>query len=754
MEHADSPRLVVVGASAGGIEALSTLVATVPADFGAPIVVAQHLDPRRRSHLGEILGRRSALPVVTVQDHEPLRPATVFVVPSNFHVMVSDHEVSVNEGNGAGPRPSIDLLLSTAAATFGESLIAVILTGTGSDGAEGARQVSIHGGTVIIQDPATASYPSMPASLAPTVVDAIASLDAIGPLLNDLVTGVYTAGAPREERQLHGFLQDLQEQTGIDFTTYKRPTIRRRLERRMAATRSANLLEYARFVRGHPDERQRLISAFLVKVTEFFRDPEMFDYIREDLLPKIAEESRKAGREVRIWSAGCATGEEAYSLGILVAEVLGATQSELKVRIFATDLDGEAIGFARRGIYPASALEGVPKVLQDRYFSRSGSDFEISKEIRALTVFGQHDLGQRAPFPRTDLILCRNVLIYFTPELQRRALQSFAFSLRDGGYLVLGRAESVSPYREHYVVEEAQHKVYRRRGARVMIPMSRTPEGDGMIVPQVARRPAAIASREAPVRAVPALGGRDAVLQQLSVGVVLVNADFDIQQINDTARLLLGIHGPAVDKDLVHQAQGVPAVPLREALETALRGEATSITVVVTGDTVVEEGRSLDIHCAPFPDRESIAHALMTIVDVTETAQLRASMAELRELQARDTKRLTDQQARLAKTNDELLRANQELMSANSDLRSSNEEFVLANEEAQAASEEVETLNEELQATNEELETLNEELQATIEELNTANEDLAAQQHEDVVSIDRKRRQKRITQEAGPDAGR
>ena len=217
---------------------------------------------------------------------------------------------------------------------------------------------------------------------------------------------------------------------------------------------------------------------------------------------------------------------------------------------------------------------------------------------------------------------------------------------------------------------------------------------------------------------------------------------------------MLGIHGPAVDKDLVHQAQGVPAVPLREALETALRGEATSITVVVTGDTVVEEGRSLDIHCAPFPDRESIAHALMTIVDVTETAQLRASMAELRELQARDTKRLTDQQARLAKTNDELLRANQELMSANSDLRSSNEEFLLANEEAQAASEEVETLNEELQATNEELETLNEELQATIEELNTANEDLAAQQHEDVVSIDRKRRQKRITQEAGPDAGR
>src|SRR5439155_25834218 len=224
--------------------------------------------------------RRTELPVLTVHDRATLEPCSIFVVPANNHLEVTDHEVRLVEPSDSRPMPSVDHVLSTAAAVFGEQLIAVILTGTGSDGAEGARQVKASGGTVIIQDPATASYPSMPASLAPTVVDAIASLDAIGPLLNDLVTGVYTAGAPREERQLHGFLQDLQEQTGIDFTTYKRPTIRRRLERRMAATRSGNRLEYARFVRGHPDERQRLISAFLVKVTEFFRDPEMFDYIR------------------------------------------------------------------------------------------------------------------------------------------------------------------------------------------------------------------------------------------------------------------------------------------------------------------------------------------------------------------------------------------------------------------------------------------------------------------------------------------
>ncbi len=473
-------QLVVVGSSAGGVEALSTLVAALPPNFPAPIVLAQHLDPTYPSHLGEILARHSTLPVRTVTNQEPLLSGVVYVVPADRHVEVTDHVVRVRtdgETSRRSPKPSVDRLLTTAARVYGERMIAVILTGTGSDGTLGARAVKAAGGLVLIENPVTAAYPGMPESLAPSTVDLVADLARIGPLLADLLTTPYPAAlgpvsaestpteAEEEELSFQTLLTLVRERSGIDFSRYKRPTILRRLQRRLVATGMRRLPDYLSYLARRPEEYARLVGSFLINVTGFFRDPELFAALRDQVLPDLIVHARTHGHELRLWSAGCATGEEAYSLAILVAEALGGEIDQFSVQIFATDLDEESVAFARRGLYSPASLASVPKNLRARYFTeldrsltrtaegrvesspvdRNAALYEVTPHLRSLVVFGQHDLGQRAPFPRIDLVLCRNVLMYFTPELQKHTLQLFAFALRDGGYLALGKAETSKP---------------------------------------------------------------------------------------------------------------------------------------------------------------------------------------------------------------------------------------------------------------------------------------------------------------------
>jgi len=261
--------LVVIGSSAGGIESLSAVVSALPATFSAPVVIAQHLSPSRSSSLVEILERRGPLPVRAIADRTRLEPGVVYVVPPHRDAVISGDEIVLSD-EGTSPQPSIDRLFSSAAEAVGEDLIAVVLSGTGSDGASGARDVKYAGGTVIIEDPETAAYPGMPLSLAPSIVDIVTNRDRIGELLNALVTGQFMVSEVSEHGQLQAFLAELREHSGIDFSTYKQPMIRRRLQRRMAATSQASILEYIRYVHHHPTERQRLVSSFLIKVTEFF----------------------------------------------------------------------------------------------------------------------------------------------------------------------------------------------------------------------------------------------------------------------------------------------------------------------------------------------------------------------------------------------------------------------------------------------------------------------------------------------------
>ena len=768
-------QLVVIGASAGGIEALSKLLSTLPSDFPGPIVIAQHLDPTRASHLQAILARNTQLPVRTVEEHEPLASGVVYVVPSNRHVEIDDHHVGVRTGEQPRPKPSVDLLFGTAAAVFGERLFAVILTGTGSDGADGARQVKALGGTVIVQNPATASFPGMPLSLAPTTVDVVADLEAIGPLLHDLLTDAYTPQSPAENGRMRALLDQLRTQTGIDFSRYRQPTIQRRLQRRMADTGKQTLEEYLRYVQQHPGESERLVNSFLIKVTDFFRDPELFDHLRERVLPELLDHARAHGGELRIWSAGCATGEEAYSLAILTAELLGDELEEFTVRIFATDVDSAAVAYARRGVYPASALKDLPPDLVSRYFTALDSGYEVKKSVRRLTVFAPHDLGQRAPFPRIDLATCRNVLMYFTPELQQRALQLFAFSLRSGGRLILGKSETASPLAELFSLKHPRLKVYRRQGDRVLIP----PAAIKQVASRGSPRPAAgsglaeielglTRAHRARTRPQSPAEAAERLLLELPIGVVVVDRRYDVQAINAAARRLLGIHAAAIGEDLIHLARRVPATELREAIDRAFRGQASAERYDIAPlEGTAGERRTIEVSCSPQQagtDGEPAETVVLLLRDVTPGEQQRPAaepepsprQRELERLKGRlqtlagsvqgppevaraldaagaaldaaaaEIERLSTSAHELRAVTGELVTANQDLATANAELHAQNEQLLVADEEAQAAVEEVETLSEEQQASNEELETLNEELQATVEELNTTNDDLEA----------------------------
>lgn len=781
-EETQPPALVVVGSSAGGIEALSTLVSTLPTNFPAPIVIAQHIDPNRPSHLAEILARRSRLPIATILDDEKLEPGHVYVVPADRHVEINDGRLSLRTDHQSRPVPSINLLFRSAAQVYGEGLIAVILTGAGSDGAAGAVEVKSAGGTVVIQNPATAPYPSMPRSLPPGIVDFIANVEDMGGLLTELLASGADLTEPSEAKALQALLQHLYARSGLDFTNYKAPTLQRRLHRRMVATKTNSLTAYRRYLLRHTDEYNRLISSFLIKVTEFFRDPALFAALREQILPDLIASARHRASyqgggwgELRLWSAGCATGEEAYSLAILVADLLGDELDQFSVRIFATDLDSDAIAFARRGVYSASAVAGLPPDIVTRYFDRVDGEYVVQKRVRALVIFGEHDLAQRAPFPRIDLVLCRNVLIYFTLELQKRVLQLFAYSLRDGGYLVLGKAETTSPLPEFFMPVQPSLKIYRRYGERLMIAsgpihLDAPPTGASEHTPVEARANSGMSSRP-PIGNVRLPGSSEkprvrtsmeslgTVIFNLPIGVVVVDRRYDVQSINRAAYDLLGIERSAIGEDLLHLAERVDTRTLRQLIDSALRVDAeTPVEGVVAVESDIGAQRYLQIKGYTYifdADAESAVNAFLmvsevgqseaagpqarqpgevpisgsghAVVDVTpSTISEEAPNAEEARAQRDEIERLYEQVRRLSESNRALHDANRELTSANLELHQANEEYLINAEEAQAAAEEVETLNEELQATNEELETLNEELQATVEELNATNDDLEA----------------------------
>src|SRR3989440_8891861 len=727
--------LVVVGSSAGGVEALSILVSTLPADFPAPIVLAQHLDPSRPSSLDGILQRRTQLSIDVVNSRTHLQPGKIYVVPANRHVTIDDSYVEVQGDHNKRPRPSVDLLFSSAAEVYGERLIAVILTGSGSDGAAGAVDVKNAGGTVIVQDPQTARYPSMPLALPPTLVDFEVAIERIGPLLYDLLKKGESLPQPEEKTDdvLRSILEQVSRQANIDFRLYKSTTILRRISRRIAVTHCSTMHDYLDYLKAYPQEVGELVKAFLINVTQFFRDSDAFTYLKSEILPKLIARGLERDHTLRVWAAGCATGEEAYSLAMFITDLLGPELSEWSIKIFATDVDEVAINFARRGLYSENLLKDLPAGYKDHFFERADHGYRISKMLRQMIIFGQQNLSRSAPFPHIDLVLCRNVLIYFTPELQEYVLNQFAYSLANGGYLFLGKAKTVRTVKAFYELINKRWKVYRCIGNA--LPSARRPNSSELSSPRVEHHSSSIPARrngqqhsdQGHQHALPAqdVGQlrrfNELLLRFLPIGVVVIDRSYRVLTANSTARRLLGLRDAATEQDFLHAIRGIPYAEVRNAIDTVFR-ERNIVTLpeVELAINTGGSGRFIHLSIAVMQlESETPELATLSVTDVTEQVQ---SKRQLEATQA-EQKQLTQE---LSSTNKRLNDMNKELLDANEELQVANEELMLTHEELQASIEEFETTNEELQATNEELETNNEELQATNEELETTNDELRA----------------------------
>lgn len=730
-----SKDLVVVGSSAGGVGALSTLVSTLHKNFPAPIVLAQHLDPQRRSQLGTILERRSTLPIVVVSENPPtqLENGKIYVVPANRHVKISDGLVLLEEAHADRPKPSVDRLLSSAAQSYGEHLIAVILTGAGSDGASGAVDVKKAGGVVIVQNPQTAAYPSMPLSLPPTAVDHVVEMELIGPLLYDILQGIKDVNFPTEkvEDPLRDLFALVNAHTSIDFRNYKSATILRRIARRMAVTHSATIRDYEDYVRTHPSEVQELVRAFLIKVTGFFRDMEAFELLRKEIIPELIEKGKHNGRTLRLWSAGCATGEEAYSLALLVADQLGRDFPEWNVKIFATDVAADAIAFARRSLYPENVLEELPSDYRDRFFERIDHGYRISKALRQAVIFGQQDISRGVPFPRIDLVTCRNLLIYLKPELQQEVLDLFAYSLQQSrGFLFLGKAETARPTKSVFELVNKKWKIYRCVAGPIAFPLQETNQPRNLMpIPSERRRPllvrnpnpGALELTHAEVDIAHLRRVNESILRYTTVAFVIIDRTYRILTINAAARRLFGIRDIAYDQDFLHTVKGIPYQQVRRAIDTGFREHSTtSLQEIELDHTAEGSGRYVNLTVMNVNVEAGAPElAIITATDVTEQVQLKKKLDAVQREQAEVVQELTEVSRRYGSMNKELQDANEELQAAN-------EELMLTQEELQATNEEFEATNEELQATNEELETNNEELQATNEELQTTNDELTA----------------------------
>lgn len=724
--------LVVVGSSAGGITALSTLVSTLNKEFPAPVVLAQHLDPQRPSHLASILERRSTLPIVTVNEDEPtpLEKGKVYVVPANRHVMIVDGHVSLETDSEGRPKPSVDMLLSSAAKAYGEHLIAVILTGSGSDGAAGAVDVKNAGGVVIIQNPQTASYPSMPLSLPPTAVDHVAEMEQIGPLLYDLLKGVHLPTTEQADDPFRDLLMQVSAQTNIDFRNYKSSTILRRITRRMAVTHNASLRDYADYLHTHTDEVNELVKAFLIKVTGFFRDPEAFEVIKQSIIPLLIDKGKENGRTIRAWSAGCATGEEAYSLALLIADQLDGDFPEWNVKIFATDVAADAVAFARRGLYPENVLAELPDDYRSRFFERIDQSYRVSKLLRQVVIFGEQDISRGVPFPRIDLVTCRNLLIYLKPELQESVLNLFAYSLsQTHGYLFLGKAETTRPTKASFELINKKWKIYRCVGGPLAFPINEA--GFTRNSPAMWREPRRhqvtlaghnsfeLARPEAEITQLRRTN--ETMLRCTNIAIVTIDRSYRIVTINAAARRLLGIREAAYDQDFLHTVRGLPYQVVRAAIDTVFHEHSAQTLAELELDPNAEgSGRYVTLSVMQMRVEPGTPElAVITALDATEQVQIRKRLEAVQ----REHSDLVNE---LSAANRRFAAINKELQDANEELQATNEELMLTQEELQATNEEFEATNEELQATNEELETNNEELQATNEELQTTNDELVA----------------------------
>lgn len=696
--------LIGIGASAGGLEALSSFISHLPIPFPHPIIIAQHLAPHGKSMLVELLSKQSALPVMPALDGEKLKNGCIFIVPPNCNVRVSLDKMYLDVSETERrPIPSIDDFFSSLASQWKENAVGIILSGTGSDGAHGIRAIHAAGGLTFAQDGFSAKYDGMPqAAIDTSCIDAILSPEEMARTLLDLLQDHHTGPEQHllETPEWQSCLQLLEQQTGTDYSLYKPSTLQRRLWRRMVQVRLSDLGLYLEFLKRTPGEVMALSHQLLVSVTSFFRDAEVFTELKNQLTDIILK--KRHGDELRIWVAGCATGEEAYSLAMLTWDILEQNHRSLSVKIFATDLDQDAIAEGRKGVYDAEAVHGVPALYLAKYFEKlSSGRWEIKKKIRDAVVFARQDMIQNPPFVRLDLVTCRNVLIYFEPELQKKVLEVFHYALASGGLLCLGKAETPGSENSFFEAVDKKLKIYRKLDVASSLRMNRFSAASlTEYIPAKRRAEAGPSMLER---------GLLCLLKEYRHCGVIVDRDLNVIQVLGDISDYASFSASQSDSRLISLLPKPVGIELPILLKKAADGNETCHSRWYAGNSgKVSEFRLAVRTLAPEGSRD--ARGPLFLIDFEARSRDEASVPP---------KTLTEGDLPA-----HVLEVEQELYATREHLQTVIEELGVANEELQSLNEELSSTNEELQSTNEELETANEELQSGNEELTTVNEEL------------------------------
>jgi two-component system CheB/CheR fusion protein len=705
----NAPALVVgLGASAGGIRALTEFFTEVPADAPFAYVVILHLSPDYESHLAEVLQRTTSLPVTQVRDTETLQARHVYVIPPKRSLRAVGETLTASEDMRFGERKApIDIFLRTLADTYQSRAVAVILSGTGADGSSGLKRVKEHGGLTVAQEPVEAQYGEMPTQAIDTaLVDYVLPAAQMPRRIQEYYRQVSSEPIRRtadpaetgDEDAIREILRLLRTRTTHDFSDYKPATVRRRIARRMSLRDMVQPAEYARFIREDPQEATALMKDLLISVTNFFRDPQAFAALEQTVIRRIVD-GRESSDHVRVWSAGCATGEEAYSVAMLLAEHTTGMLTAPRVQVFATDLDEASIRSAREGLYTDADVADVAPNRVQRFFQRESGGFRVRRELREMVLFAHHNVIRDPPFSHLDLILCRNLLIYLNRASQQRLMDTFRFALRPKGYLFLGLSETADERLGLFEAVDAAAHIYQVRTTDVrprLVTYDAHPVSLPTPLPE-SRPPEHVPPGDLHLR----------LLEKFAPPSVVVTEDYLVAHISDSAA------------DFLRTPAGEPTRDILKLIRPELRADLRSALLIAS-----QQKGPVDVRGARLPSHGSDSFVTIRVKPVLRdtTTPPRGYYLVLFEEEQRAAEEPAIQLPTRIEGESEQL--HEELTRVNEQLRVTVERSAVQVEEAKAANEELQAINEELRSATEELETSKEELQSSNEELATVNQEL------------------------------
>jgi two-component system CheB/CheR fusion protein len=745
--------VVAIGSSAGGLEAASILFKNLPANTGMAFIYVQHLSPDHKSLLTPILSKITGMKVQEIDNMEHMLPNNVYVIPNNRGIKVTNGHIKLIPRSKGGTAISIDVLFSSLALTHKENVVGVILSGNGKDGTEGLEAIKKAGGITFAQD-SSAQAPSMPNSaiasgsvdfvLSPKVIAGeLTKLGKTG-LINHRLKHIFNPVKNSEETikdndpALRAILNTLHKEIDVDFSLYKMATVKRRIRHRMMQCKMGTIKEYARLVSGKKKEVELLYKDLLINITNFFRDEDTFNYLKSTFLPELLK-SKQKGHALRIWIPACSTGEEAYAIAILISELQANKVNKVPVQIFATDLSDQAISDARMGEYTEDNLKPVGKKRIERYFTKSGKQYRVVKEIRDVCVFATHNLLRDPPFSRIDFISCRNLLIYFDSDAQKKALATMNFALNDGGFLLLGKSETVGIASPLFSTMSNKYKIYQRKNNHEV---RRIPELTQRFMEK--NTPEKI-SRHLSERSPPVVfSDLDQAIDSTMLSIymppsVVINKNMEIMKFRGDTSLYLSHQSGQASLNILKMTRPEFVFELRNAIQEVIK---TNTPVVKNGielnpnisksvlQVVTLEVRPLAI------EGEALYLVVFRLQEADELVDGRSNKENSRATNIRINKQIEE----LHKAGAEMITVIEAQDKAYEELQAANEAIISASEEFQTLNEELETSKEEIEATNEELLTTNQELQMRNEQLAESynfSEAVAETMHEPMIILDK-----------------